>query len=518
MRRSTLRLLCTLALTLGLVPATAASGSADPAVATHSDNIQHVRNIPYESVRGHTENFGTDVEFDTLTVSREAVRNLPVPDGQRRPTDADSSKPGVQREFAFAGSYQNGLQIVDITDPASSYEAAVYDCGVLQGDVQVFDQDGRTYVTYTSEDTSSIDVASRCVQELAPEATATNKKPAYGTYVVDVTDPFDPQSQALISVPEGSHNGTVHPSGNFFYNSNSSLYHNTVEDGGPGIEIYDISNIETKAPQRLLRLPLPIVPLSLGTESHDITFNAAGDRAYSAALSQGVIIDTTNPAQPSIVSSFVDPSINVWHQSDPVTLTADDGTQRDFLLVEDEVAGALPTGQCPNGGVHIYEITGALENSPAKVGYWNIDEVRTTDGVGTCTAHVFDIHQDAGIMTIAYYNGGVRVVDLNGLVGVGLGDTALTGDPMTQLAFYRFDNSDTWSAKTPRIEADGSFYLYGNDIERGLDVYHYEGTPSAEAAAQGRWMTPAEAQAMADERPDLTLEERRPLCVLPSLD
>ena len=31
----------------------------------------------------------------------------------------------------------------------------------------------------------------------------------------------------------------------------------------------------------------------LGTESHDITFNEAGDRAYSAALSQGVIIDTT---------------------------------------------------------------------------------------------------------------------------------------------------------------------------------------------------------------------------------
>ena len=37
----------------------------------------------------------------------------------------------------------------------------------------------------------------------------------------------------------------------------------------------------------------------LGTESHDITFNADGTRAYSAALSQGVIIDTTDPANPT---------------------------------------------------------------------------------------------------------------------------------------------------------------------------------------------------------------------------
>ena len=49
-------------------------------------------------------------------------------------------------------------------------------------------------------------------------------------------------------------------------------------------------------------LALPARP-GLGTESHDITFNEDGSRAYSAALSQGVIIDTTDPGAPAIVTS-----------------------------------------------------------------------------------------------------------------------------------------------------------------------------------------------------------------------
>ena len=118
--------------------------------------------------------------------------------------------------------------------------------------------------------------------------------------------------------------------------------------------------------------------------------------------------------------------------------------------------------------------------------------------------------------TIAYYSGGVRIVDVGGLAGIGLGDTAVTGDPMTQLAFYRFDNSDTWSAKTPRIAADGSMWLYGNDIERGFDVYRYDGSNSSAAAAQGRWMTAAEA---AEVLPALQPEEQTaPFCLLQSTD
>jgi hypothetical protein len=354
-------------------------------------------------------------------------------------------------------------------------------------------EDGRTrtYITYTTEDTRPVAAGHACADDLGGEPV--NR---IGTFIIDVTDPFAPRSVAFIDVPEGSHNGSVHPSGNYFYNSNSSLYVDTAQDGGPGIEYYDISDLSNV--QRLGRLSLPVVPASLGTESHDITFNEDGTRAYSAALSQGVIIDTSDPANPTILSNWVDPTINVWHQADPITVGEGEDA-RTLLVVEDEVAGAVGTGQCPNGGVHVFDVTGDPP-APVKLGYWNIDEARVmaADGsppAGTCTAHVFRLHPDEGIMTIAYYNGGVRVVDLAGLAGIGLGETALLdnplvdGEPMTQLAYHRFPDSNSWSVKTPEIAEDGSFYLFSNDRTRGLDVYHYDGTVDAEAATQGRWMS-----------------------------
>ncbi len=126
-----------------------------------------------------------------------------------------------------------------------------------------------------------------------------------------------------------------------------------------------------------------------------------------------------------------------------------------------------------------------------KVGYWNISDARaTTSPTGRCTAHVFDIHEREQIMTIAYYNGGVRVVDLSGLAG---------GEGMKQIGFYKTENADSWSAKTPAIERNGSFYLFGNDIARGLDIWKFEGA-GKQSGKRGRWMSGSEAQAQFAER------------------
>ena len=89
-------------------------------------------------------------------------------------------------------------------------------------------------------------------------------------------------------------------------------------------------------------------------------------------------------------------------------------------------------------------------------------------------------------MTIAYYNGGVRVVDLSALVGVALGKQGIGG--MRQLGFYRFPDSNTWAVKAPSVSRKG-FYLYGNDHRRGFDVYKY--TPAA-TTSPGIWRTPEE--------------------------
>ncbi|MDX1657887.1 MAG: hypothetical protein R3343_03615 [Nitriliruptorales bacterium] len=492
--------------------------------AAASDNIAHVKQLVYEDVTGDGANQGTDLEFATLTLSGRSVAELARRSGERPRQgglgDADPDTPGIQRTYAFAGSYDNGLQIIDVTDPARAEIVAVYGCGISQGDVQVFSRDsdpGRTFVTYTQDDGYGTH-ESQCIDEARELGLLEEGQAPAGTFIADVTDPYAPTTVSWVEVPKGSHNQTVHPSGRYLYNSNSDLI---VSVPDQGIEVFDISDFGS--PEHVTTLALPVRP-GLGTESHDLTFNADGTRAYSAALSQTVIIDTEDPADPSIVSSFVDPAINVEHQADPVTLEDPLLGERDFLVIEDEVAGAVQTGQCPNGGVHVYDITGDLEENPVKVGYWNIAEIRKADGdlfgvetaggIGRCTAHVFELHPDEQLMTIAYYNGGVRVVDISGLVGVALGEQ---GIGMKQVAFARFADADTWAVKAPYVDRDGTFHLYGNDQRRGMDIYEVDLSAAADVAAAavptGTWMTPAEALTFARANP-VDLTDYTPYCLL----
>jgi hypothetical protein len=263
---------------------------------------------------------------------------------------------------------------------------------------------------------------------------------------------------------------TIHPSGKYLYNSNSDLATSTE----PTVTIYDVSRPE--APKKVQDYPIPFVPTSLGSESHDITFNKSGSRAYVAALSQTLVLDTTDPENPQQVSQILDTSINVVHQSDPVTMTRPDGTKRKLLVITDERAGAAASAECPGGGLHVYDITGAKERSPEKVGTWFIPATTVQDGA-TCTSHVLRIYPRQQMMTISWYAQGVRVLDISGLataepspvpaLGKGIG--------MREVGHYVMADSDSWSFKTNKIRGDGSFFGYSNDLVRGFDVYRFAG-------------------------------------------
>jgi hypothetical protein len=452
--------LLTAALSAGLMlPASALPASLTAASDISSDTMSFVDNIAYKG--------GTDIEFATIVVDEEP------------------------REFAFAGTLGNGLQIVDITDPENAELVAVYDCQISQGDVQVFtreDMPGRTFVTYTQDTGYGYGADSKCLEEAEGLGLYGGGAPV-GTFIAEVTDPANPTTISYIRVAKGSHNQTLHPSGMWMYNSNSELLTNAR---AAAIEVISLADLS--APK--IVGTLPIVPLpGLGTDSHDLTFNADGTRAYSAALSHTLIINTENPAAPSLISRIIDPAINVEHQSNPITIDDPILGKRDFLIVEDEFAGAAGAEPaCPSGGVHVYDITGPLESAPVKVGYWNIDDLRPTTGLlHSCTAHVFQLHEEQAIMTIAFYNGGTRVVDLSGLVGVALGGN---GVGMQEIGSLRFPNSNAWSAKTNLIGDGSDFYVYANDIDRGLDVLRFRADGSA-GTGEGRWMTPAEALAQA---------------------
>ncbi len=457
-----------------LVPVVPAATSASAQEGTHSANMSHVANLPYPSIPGRTAitNGGTDIEFVTMTLG-----------GERR---------SVTREFALAGSYDNGLQIVDITDPEDARIVARYDCAIRQGDVQVFTRGLRTLVTYTQDDPYSgraqHDTSSQCYREATELGMFGPGVNPAGTFIVDISKPGSPRTVSFLSEPRGSHNQTVAPGGLYLYNSNSDLNANNFQ-----IEVWDISNL--KAPKRAF-----VLNTETGLSSHDITFSEDGTRAYSAAITHTLVLDTTDLARPRIIGRIIDPAVNIHHQSDPVTLTdATTGQERTFLVVTDEIAGAAGNAVCPGGGLHVYDVTGDLERTPVKVGVWNMPEVQLTTDNLTCTSHVLRMYPEHGLMTIAWYAAGVRVVDISGLVGISLGvdeGAGNVGAGMKEVGYHYFPNSDTWSVKTNKIEADGSFYLYGNDLNRGLDVYRFSAS-AAPATDGGTWLSAGQAAAPA---------------------
>ena len=459
-----------------LPTAPSAQGAVESAVAAEpasAVNMTHVANLGYEGRYGQDLPFGTDIELREMTLT-DTVTTAKGKGGKGKQVTTTVTR---SVDVAFAGTYENGLQIIDVTDPAAPVHLSVYDCSLAQGDVQVFSrEDGRTYVAYTADDYSSqTRPESGCYQDVGIT------EDTYGTFIVDVTDPRRPTTVSFVPFERGSHNQTVHPSGRYLYNSNSDI-------GGlapPSIEVVDIS--DPRNPQ-----PVTELPLLTGLDSHDITFSEDGTRAYSAAVSHTLILDTTDPAAPAIIGRILDPTINIHHQSDPVTLVDPILGERTFLVVTDELAGAAGNLVCPGGGLHVYDITGPLEQAPVKVGFFDIPDISPTTGSSiTCTSHVLRMYPEQGLMTIAWYARGIRVIDISGLAGASVGGLPVPG--MQEIGHLWFEDSDTWSAKALRIEPDGSFYAFGNDINRGLDVYRFQAAPTGTASmatGTSRWLGP----------------------------
>ena len=517
------------ATSLDLLTAQAASQAA----AESSVAIEHLANLKHRladgtelggggsdlefvelDVSGLQEEDGADTEDETLA-GGDATETLAADGelagagtpgkGKGKGKGRDKPKKDIRR-FALAGTIDlpdinAGLQIIDITDPAVPVPVAVWDCRVSQGDIQVFTREvegvTRTYVGYGADYSAVRDSA--CFEDL--RAMGRDPGNGLGTWFVDITNPYEPVTAGFAAIGTGSHNLTIHPSGDYLYNSSNRI---TAAVGA--LEIVDISDLAN--PQ-----PLPSLDLGTGIDAHDVTFNADGTRAYVAAVNHTLIVDTTDPAAPEIIGRVINAAATIHHQSDPVTIDHPVLGERTFLVITDEFGGAAGNAFCPGGGLIIYDITGDLETAPVFVGAWFIPQVeplapsqRAGRGslgvVSACTSHVLRFHPEEAIMTIGWYSAGVRVVDLSSLVGVSvgavpeLGDTGQSGVGMRELGYFYFDDSNAWSAKTPEITVDEdgsrSFYLYANDIQRGFDVFHFDESAGSATADPGTWMSPAQ--------------------------
>lgn len=454
-----------------------------------SPNVEFVTNVPFEVKYPRSSRLSVDMDFWTKTVNERP--------GEGRGRGGPQHQ--VTRDFAFVGTYMNGLQVVDITDPRSPDVVATYDCVIAQADVFLFERAdlGRTFVAYTSDA-----IASQTRYDSDCHTDNGVAEGSYGTFIVDVTDPYNPTSVSFVEFPRGTHQVTIDPSGHYIYSSPAAVVTDTLGE----VHIADISDPENPGQPQTLEL-------LTGLDAHDIIFSDDGTRAYVAALTHSLVLDTTDPGDPQIIGRILDPSINIHHEAHPYT-TEDPltGQEHTFLLIVDEFAGAVGNEICPGGGVHVYDITGDREKTPLKVGAFFAPQTGLAEGAGQgfagtvrCTAHVMQVHPDEGIATIAWYGLGTRVLDLTGLVGISAGVDETVGSlglGIREVAYAHFDDGDVWATKTNRIE-DGAFYVYAADTARMLDIFHVDLTaPTSDDP--GSWLTAeaTAARALTSPRPN----------------
>jgi hypothetical protein len=373
----------------------------------------------------------------------ELVANLPLEGGSGGVAASDLELHG---DYAFVGSYGEGMVVVDISDPTKPKRIGRFDCPGGQNDIQL-SPDGR-YVAMAIETRSN-----GCHPQ------------DEGTSIIDVSDPANPREVAFIDrqeLPNGSHNNTL----DWPY-----LYVNQYVTSYSQLEIFDLST--PSQPKR-------VGGLSFGGEDsvHDLYVDHRPDGktfAYAASIGFTDVIDVTDPTKPVLRERLADPHVTISHQAEP-------NHDRRLLLVTDEYnGGASFTGACGGsparvpiptgipqfgdpqniGALHIYRLDAQGNIADAggveKAGTFNLPYGVNEEPSAGCTIHIFWQAPDQNRLVTAWYGQGVRVVDFS--------------DPAKakQLGHFVASGSDVWAVKAHRG------YIFAGDILRGLDVYRYTG-------------------------------------------
>lgn len=410
-----------------------APAGADGLETRSSPNLELVAQIPGAG--------GTDLEFFSRTLEsyRDADGTVITPDQP------------VERHFAFVGNQTSGPKIVDITNPEEPFvAAAIPSCTVGQGDIQV-----------NAEGT----IAAIARQTSGSCTLADGRRVSNGSIIVDLSDVYAPTPVGHARESAGSHNNTLHPSGQYLYISTSALAPNTNTTGAR-VPIYDISDPEF--PRLVQNWVVD------GNGPHDIRFSHDGTRAYLAGISTYRIVNTEDPENPELISTIVPPGGTIGHD----TLVTPD---KAFLFLGDEGGGG-GTYPCPGGAIYVYDIRieenpillGAAEAGGGPVVARQWDEVPGPTTLGGCTSHVMELNPDERSLTLGWYRLGTRVFDFSMLYDDEGNPRPLpslawgpNGAGLVETGYMIPEGANTWSAKQYE-KVPG--YIFSDDLLLGFYV------------------------------------------------
>ncbi|MFJ2260929.1 LVIVD repeat-containing protein [Streptomyces sp. NPDC087844] len=398
----------------------------------HSDNIQHLANIPKDALPGTN----SDLAF--------------------------------QGKYAFAGNY-DGFRIFDISNPKAPKTVSQVLCPGSQNDITVSGD-----LLFLSTDSSRSD--NSCSSTTQP---ATEKSSWEGMKVFDISDKKNPKYVAAVETACGSHTHTLVPERKNVYVYVSSYSPSaTFPDCQPPHDGISIIKVPRKAPEKAAIVNFPVLfpgegadgggnpggPTNPGvsktTGCHDITVLPSKDLAAGACMGDGILFSIKDPENPKIIDQVQD-NVNFafWH-------SASFNQKADKIVFTDELGGG-GAATCnetvgPNRGADgIYDIVGKGDKRELVFkSYFKIP--RHQADTENCVAHNGSLIPVKGkdIMVQAWYQGGISVWDFT------------NSSKPKEIAFF-----ERGPLSTTTMVTGGSWsayyyngYIYSNDIAKGFDV------------------------------------------------
>lgn len=175
----------------------------------------------------------------------------------------------------------------------------------------------------------------------------------------------------------------------------------------------------------------------------------------------------SNPLQLGILKTAACPGCgtgtssvhNIWWFNDPRT-----GSKRYAFIGEEGPSSAFTSSR---GDIHVVDVSDF--RNPREVAFFRPDSATTSTGFQPAGTHNFDVDEQSGILYAAYYNGGVRALDIRGDLGTCTAEQK-SADGRCNLRLMGREvgiGLTTTPVYIWGVKLDGNF-LYASDMPNGI--------------------------------------------------
>ncbi|MGE0439989.1 MAG: LVIVD repeat-containing protein [Gemmatimonadales bacterium] len=461
------------------------------------------------------------------------VSNTPSPQG----FETTNSDLAFRGSYVFQGNY-NGFLVWDIANPRSPKLVKPYLCPASQSDVSVY---GNLLFVSGEGLTGRLDCGPQGVQE------AVSHDRLRGIRIFDATDITNPKYIANVQTCRGSHTHTVladpkDPENVYIYVSGSAGVRPSEElpgcsgqtpDEDPNSALFRIEVIQVPlaAPEKARIVSSPRIfqdleapprhaepfdsaaaaraaaraanrpagqqrpaarPRGGPTQCHDITVYPAIGLAGGACGGYGLLLDISNPAQPTRIGAVADSNFSFWHSA----TFSNDGSK--ILFSDEWGGGSAPRCRATDKYEWGADAIFTLQNRQMQFkSYYKMPAAQTS--FENCVAHNGSLLPIPGrdVMVQGWYQGGISIFDWT------------NASKPVEIAYF-----DRGPVDSTRLVSGGSWSVYwyngvivSSEIARGLDIY--ELTPSG-------WISQNEIDAAKTVKFDYLNAQGQPKMVWPA--